>query len=820
MTCVVASSVRPNKAAFRDIARSREARRFAPPGLAIAALLLALIAGCDLRRAEEPGPPNVAVRALSSDVVWRQVANRPGTSYGANAYDSARGKVWRFTVNTTRGQGEMWAWDGEAWILVGANGGPVTPSGPNTNLNPLITYDSKRQSIVLVGHSDTTQIWLWDGVSWTFPFPQSLTDLPPVREGEAITYDAARGKVVMFGGTDTRGTAFNDTWEWDGTWTLRSGSGASPPAGSGSMAYDPSRRKSVLLVAGDTWEWDGSVWEQRAVATTPPLSGSLAYDDARKAVLVLSGTSSTQLWQWDGRTWQALPSTVSPPWTSGGIVYDSRRDRLVAHDEVSSSTWEWDGTTWMIRAAIPPGGPMAYDRARRQIVMATPGALWIWNGARWEPKPLADGGAVPTPGPLAYDSDRQKLVMFNGQTWEWDGARWELVTTSDSPTSEAGAALAMTYDEARKVTLLSTNSETWTWDGGTWTRLAPRARPNGTSKVMAYDDIRQKIVLFIGNDKFSPSETWEWDGAEWTRLAAGPDRQYGPGMVYHALLGKTVMVGLGSWTWDGQAWATLAGNVAPPDRQKTHAAFDSDRQTLVVFGGRPQFLGLPAYDDTWELGPSWVRCDDATPCAKGQCVDGVCCATTATTCGPCQACNVPGAEGTCAPKEGTCDDGDTCTTSDHCEMGACVGSPLLCVSPGECQIGLGCDGTQGCLYGPLPDGTACAGSTNMCDPAVFDPSTCLASMCLGGACVKNLCFGVTCPAGDACHAAGVCDRSSGQCSAEALPDGTACDDQDPATSGDRCQAGVCVGTRPEPHHHHHHGGHHVHPRSPHHQDRG
>jgi hypothetical protein len=59
---------------------------------------------------------------------------------------------------------------------------------------------------------------------------------------------------------------------------------------------------------------------------------------------------------------------------------------------------------------------------------------------------------------------------------------------------------------------------------------------------------------------------------------------------------------------------------------------------------------------------------------------------------------------------------------------------------------------------------------------------------------------VTCTALDQCHLAGTCH--AGVCNNPAKPDGTVCDDNDPATVNDTCQSGVCggggCGTKPRP----------------------
>ena len=59
-------------------------------------------------------------------------------------------------------------------------------------------------------------------------------------------------------------------------------------------------------------------------------------------------------------------------------------------------------------------------------------------------------------------------------------------------------------------------------------------------------------------------------------------------------------------------------------------------------------------------------------------------------------------------------------------------------------------------------------------------------------CKVEKCFGVVCKASDECHAVGICDPDSGNCSNPAATDGTGCGE---GKVGD-CQAGVCVGGKP------------------------
>lgn len=88
-------------------------------------------------------------------------------------------------------------------------------------------------------------------------------------------------------------------------------------------------------------------------------------------------------------------------------------------------------------------------------------------------------------------------------------------------------------------------------------------------------------------------------------------------------------------------------------------------------------------------------------------------------------------------------------------------------------------GDASCLG--MPDGTPCD-----------DLNACTAtSTCRGGACVAE--NPVVCPPPDACHAALVCDPTTGAClDAPALSDGAVCDDATKCLHGGTCASGACV----------------------------
>jgi hypothetical protein len=134
----------------------------------------------------------------------------------------------------------------------------------------------------------------------------------------------------------------------------------------------------------------------------------------------------------------------------------------------------------------------------------------------------------------------------------------------------------------------------------------------------------------------------------------------------------------------------------------------------------------------------------------------------------------------------TCDDGNLCTQVDTCLGGACVGgNPIACTASDACHNPGVCNPATGlCSDPPVTDGTLCDDGS-LCT----GPDTCQAGVCTGPAVV-------VCAALDQCHAAGVCDPSTGQCSNPLKPDGSSCNDGDLCTQNDTCEAGACFGSTP------------------------
>jgi len=169
---------------------------------------------------------------------------------------------------------------------------------------------------------------------------------------------------------------------------------------------------------------------------------------------------------------------------------------------------------------------------------------------------------------------------------------------------------------------------------------------------------------------------------------------------------------------------------------------------------------------------SWaqVQCDDGNPCTDDSCAlpDG--CQNTVNVANP-------------------CNDGDPCSADDQCDAtGACVGT---C----ECNETIACEGDPPPCHAwvcqdfkciAVPDATL---NGNTCEDGLFCTT---GDVCEQGTCVGSPrdCSSV----GDGMCKVGTCDEDSSACVATNAQSGVACDDSDPCTEGDACDAeGSCSG---------------------------
>jgi trimeric autotransporter adhesin len=175
---------------------------------------------------------------------------------------------------------------------------------------------------------------------------------------------------------------------------------------------------------------------------------------------------------------------------------------------------------------------------------------------------------------MAYDTKNSKLVLFGGygdgatlnDTWVWNGSDWQLVHPSQSP-------------------------------------------PARMDHALAYDPVRQAVILFGGIGLGGPSptwynDTWLWNGANWTPLvtSSAPPVREGHKLVFDSRLGQVILQGGATtdtfgtnsynvlylndtWALSGSTWTNVKPATAPRPSANHGFAYDTQRQQGVLFAG-------------------------------------------------------------------------------------------------------------------------------------------------------------------------------------------------------------------------------------------
>lgn len=294
----------------------------------------------------------------------------------------------------------------------------------------------------LTGLSPVAQDW----------YREDPTAPPPARRFHELGFDAARGVTVLFGGTDER----------------------------------------TSTVFGDTWEFDGAEWRQRAQNGPPPRQRAAScVDTARGTFLVFGGIAADgrlldDTWEWDGTRWLRIATPQVPQARADAeMVFDPLRGRVVLFggrpddpDQAFADTWVFDGRDWTLRPLddVPEGRfghVMTFDTAR--------GVTLLFGG-------FVQGGS-----------------KTSSETFAYDGGTWTRVPTATTPPSMVFPA--MTFHRAHGVAVLVGGSgsasqplRTLVFDGTDWQAgpPAPAALTGRQGQALAYDEVREAVVLFGG----------------------------------------------------------------------------------------------------------------------------------------------------------------------------------------------------------------------------------------------------------------------------------------------------------------------------------
>lgn len=174
------------------------------------------------------------------------------------------------------------------------------------------------------------------------------------------------------------------------------------------------------------------------------------------------------------------------------------------------------------------------------------------------------------------------------------------------------------------------SNETWEWDGEGWVQVGDTGPRPIEGAGIAFDSLRNVVVLFTRDFNTNVRETWEWDGEAWTQVEdTGPaTSNYYFEMTYDSARQVTVLEGgavngvggpgpVGTWTWDGTAWTQVA-DVGPSQRVLAALANDASRERVVFFGGLSFTATTITFErDTWEWdGNVWEQATNMGPAPR------------------------------------------------------------------------------------------------------------------------------------------------------------------------------------------------------------
>lgn len=450
---------------------------------------------------------------------------------------------------------------------------------------------------------------------------------PSARTGVRMVYDESAGSTVLFGGI---------------------------------TATDAGTIQAYQLA--DTWLWTGARWIQRFPAHTPPGRSShiMVYDPNRSRIVSFGGRGATSdlddTWVYDSSDWTQISTPNAPDARSlAAAAFDRMRDRVVLfggqHTVVSDrgivtnapfyDTWEFDGTTWTKTIETGPTvllPQLVFDEAHNQVLLigqddqfaplmySYDAASRVWNritpatlppcvnqaGVTYQRNP----GAVFLAGGVCVTSSFTSPATE--EAWTWDGTNWSKAATTSAIFRVTNPAI--TYDEARNVTLLfggteaygSPRSTTYAFDpsfaaeniAGDWVPFDTSGVIPGPRSLAAMrsDPVTKTVYLLNGlTDTLYFTDFWTYQNGGWQRIIADNTPQCGtPFASFDTDRSKLVAVcnDGSTFEWDGAAWKTFADiKTKPTFRRFAAMTYDPTQKRSVLYGG---------HDDTNYVDTTWL----------------------------------------------------------------------------------------------------------------------------------------------------------------------------------------------------------------------
>ena len=563
------------------------------------------------------------------------------------AYSTQAARHVLFGGSTWYGPGEdTWSYDyaSNTWTNLDPTAHPSPRPGA------AMAYDQESNRFVLFGGSPgyvpSDETWVYDPTANTW-IDMAPAVRPQGRFWTSMAYDAPADRIILFGGHLMDGglapVENDETWAYDyntNSWTDMDP--ASRPAGRflHAMTFDSRDGRTLLqggkvpcapnpipnpaCINGETWAYDfaANSWTQLALGP-PRVDHAIAFDAGSNRTVLFGGSEgSTQslgdTWIFDGNQWtNANPVATAPPWAGHTMAYDVASDLVVLFASYEGNT---------------------------------PGVLWTYNtdGNMWSSRSAPPHPNVRAGHAMGYDPRLDRVVLFGGNlggrnadTWTFDLQRqeWTRMAPAVSPSPRVNAAMVYDTGAARLILFggddgtMDYNDETWAYDLATnaWTDLNPSSKPPPRrGHALAYDETSGRVVLFGGevSRQFAyEDDVWLYDsGANaWTRRdqATKPPARANHALVYDGASGRVVLFGGNvvtppyftndTWTYDtgSNLWRNVTRGPSPSPRSAVAAAYDSQANRAIVFGGWGSYMST-RFDDTWSYDASsgaWRRLD-------------------------------------------------------------------------------------------------------------------------------------------------------------------------------------------------------------------
>ena len=291
------------------------------------------------------------------------------------------------------------------------------------------------------------------------------------------------------------------------------------------MAYYPSAGGLVMhggwsdatgwYPTNEMWVLAAGGWSQMASADAPAFAHhAMAYDSARN-VLVMCGKDYTgptpvyQLWEYNGAAWTRGPDVASSVDGDPEVAFDSARNVTVLYmaDSPGAASGGTVSETWEYN-----GSAVTKMSTATQPLALGDGALLVYDAA--------NGRTVLVGGPMDAS-----WTVGDTQTWIYNGADWTQLGGTQPPDAALGG---MAYDSVRQeVVLITTKGQTWGLTGAGWAQKQPATSPTPAENglfVLAFDPARQVAAFFGGEsppwgpNTTYPNKTWEFNGVTWAEF--------------------------------------------------------------------------------------------------------------------------------------------------------------------------------------------------------------------------------------------------------------------------------------------------------------